>query len=434
MAIGLLIYVFLLRFEIRTAKTLYTNQPEYKLIEKLFNDKRGYNRNVRPTLGYHEPIKVHVSVNLVTLYSLNERRQTFSSAAWIDLSWQDQHFAWNKTEFTDVKSILVPMKRIWIPDICITNAVTNDKCLLGSEFGQVLLEYSGKVTLWRYRDIHTICNVDITLFPFDQQTCSIRIGTFYSEDEKLSLLPLYDIVDLRNYVHNEEWKMIKSFVRKKHLTFDKNFTELEFTFVLVRKPLFHLYSTVLPILILSILNMVCFMVPIESGEKIGMTLAIFLSFAVFITLISEMAPRSGENVFIFGVFMVVHLLMSGLTILLEVIVLNIYHKPKDMKMKAMYIWLFKKLCNQEKKTIVKEKASIIGEVLVQITNGSTLWWNKEARHQNNHAGNKNEVEAEREEPEDWQKLATGLDNVFGCVVITINALLILIFFVLVNTL
>jgi hypothetical protein len=356
------------------------------------------------------------------------------TAVWIDLSWKDQHFAWNQTEFTNVKSILFPMKHIWIPDICIANAVTNDKCMLGTEFGQVLLEYSGKVTLWRYREIQTICNIDITLFPFDQQTCSIKIGTVYSEDEKLHLQPSYDKVDLSNYARNEEWNIIDSFVEKKLLTFNKNFTELEFTFVLVRKPLFHLYNTVLPILILSVLNMACFIVPIESGEKIGMTMAIFLSFAVFTTLISEMAPRSGENVFIFGIFMVMHLFMSGLTIVLEVIVLNVYHKPKDMKMKPIYIWLFTKICNKEKKTMAEEKEATYGKMILQIKNGSALWWNKEVGNQSNHIVDQNEVASHVEETEDWQKLAAGLDKVFGCVVTAINVLLILLFFLLVNTL
>lgn len=321
------------------------DHPEYQLFDELFND---YNPDVRPTLEYQHTLLVNVSVNLIALHSLEERSQTLSATIWIDLEWTDVHLTWNRSEYNNIQSIIVPADKIWNPDICVTNEVTNNKCLVRSDDGKALLEHNGKVTIWWNKEVKTGCDVDISQYPFDTQNCAIKIGTWYSVDEKIKLERKSDKLDLDNYSPNEEWDIVFSNVTEIPVEDELNFTDLKFSMVIDRRPLFYLYSTVLPILLLSVLNMVCFVVPVESGEKIGMTMAIFLTFAVFMSMISSNIPRSSEHVFKFGIFMTMHLLMSGLTIIVEVLVTNIYYKPKDMKMNRVYEWMFSHLVDNDK--------------------------------------------------------------------------------------
>ena len=399
--------VFLLLCLIRFANSVSHDHPEYMLFDRLFKEVNNeYNPDVRPTLDYHKTLLVNVSINLVALHSLTERSQTLSTTVWIDLEWTDVHLAWNRSDFGHISSIVVPMDKIWIPDICVTNEVTNDKCLIKSDEGRALLEYTGKVTLWWNKEVETRCDVDISQYPFDRQVCAIDIGTWYSEDEKIKLVPKFDNMDLSNYVLNEEWDIMDSNIQKVIIKDEKNFTDLRFEMVIDRKPLFYLYSTVLPILLLSILNMVCFLVPIESGEKIGMTMAIFLTFAVFMTMISSTVPRSSEHVFKFGIFMTMHLLMSGITILLEVFVSHIYYKPKETKMNKTLEWIFKQFIENDQNDNELSQALPSSDREQEMC--SVL------------------------ETDPWQKLALGLDKMFGYFVTVVNALLIFLFFVTVS--
>ncbi|XP_056009784.1 acetylcholine receptor subunit alpha-like [Ostrea edulis] len=377
----------------------HSNHSEYSLFEKLFPEENDYNSVVRPKIGNKEPVLVNVSVNLIAIHSLMETRQTLRSTVWIDLQWLDLKLAWNKTEFGNISSIIVPQKNVWIPDICVANEVSDNKCSIGSRFGKVLVEYRGMVTIWWNKEIQTRCDLDISMYPFDNQKCSIRIGTLYSEDENLLLGQLSETVDLSNYAHNEEWKIIHSFTKKKKLEHEKSFTEIEFTIVMKRQPFFHICNTILPILMLSVLNMVCFLVPIESGEKINMTMAIFLTFAVLMTIISETVPKSGEKIFVFGICMTMHLLISGITIVLEVFVINIYHTPGNTKMNVLHLWMLKILAVKD--DIAKEIDSIL--------------------------------ETEEKQMDSWKRLATELDRVFGYTVAVINSVTIIAFFVAVNT-
>lgn len=380
------------------------DHPEYLLFDKLFND---YNPDVRPTLEYQNTLLVNVSVNLIALHSLEERSQTLSATVWIDLEWIDVHLTWNRSEYNSIQTIIVPADKVWIPDICVTNEVTNNKCLVRSDDEKVLLEHTGKVTIWWNKEVKTGCDVDISQYPFDRQNCSIQVGTWYSVDEKIKLVKKFNELDLDNYTPNEEWDIIYSNVTEIPVVDELNYTDIQFSIVIDRKPLFYLYSTVLPILLLSVLNMVCFVVPVESGEKIGMTMAIFLTFAVFMTMISSSIPRSSEHVFKFGIFMTMHLLMSGSTILLEVLVTNIYYTPKDTKMNGLYEWMFRHFVENDK--------------------------NDNEISTTRPVNNREQLSCEDDETDPWQKLSLRLDKLFGYFVASVNSLLILLFFVTVST-
>lgn len=94
--------------------------------------------------------------------------------------------------------------------------------------------------------------------------------------------------------------------------------------------------------------MVCFVVFVEFGEKLGMMMVIFFIFVVFMIMISLNIFKLFEYVFKFGIFMIMYLLMSGLIIMLEVFVINIYYKLKDMKMNGFYKWMFRYFVDNDK--------------------------------------------------------------------------------------
>lgn len=79
-----------------------------------------------------------------------------------------------------------------------------------------------------------------------------------------------------------------------------------------------------------------------------MMMVIFFIFVVFMIMISLNIFRLFEYVFKFGIFMIMYLLMSGLIIMLEVFVINIYYKLKDMKMNRFYEWMFRYFVDNDK--------------------------------------------------------------------------------------
>lgn len=69
--------------------------------------------------------------------------------------------------------------------------------------------------------------------------------------------------------------------------------------VLKRRPLFIILTVVLPIIALSIMHAFCFLLPMESGEKMGLSVALFHSFGVFGSI---MMTQNAANISWFVVY------------------------------------------------------------------------------------------------------------------------------------
>ena len=109
-----------------------------------------------------------------------------------------------------------------------------------------------------------------------------------------------------------------------------------FRFTLRRKWLFQVLNMLAPIVCISFLNLTCFLIPSESGEKITLCISIFLSLAVFLTVTTSTLPESSDETCLFGLYVGLQLFGSGLTILATVISLRLYHKEKETPVPMLF--------------------------------------------------------------------------------------------------
>jgi len=50
--------------------------------------------------------------------------------------------------------------------------------------------------------------MDITWFPFDDQVCTLKFGSWTYNGWQLNLQPIRDGFDLSNYIYNGEWMIV----------------------------------------------------------------------------------------------------------------------------------------------------------------------------------------------------------------------------------
>jgi hypothetical protein len=58
-----------------------------------------------------------------------------------------------------------------------------------------------------------MCEIDITYFPFDDQTCALVFGAWSYHTTKMNLTNSSDSVNLDSYERNGEWEVITTRVR-----------------------------------------------------------------------------------------------------------------------------------------------------------------------------------------------------------------------------
>lgn len=139
----------------------------------------------------------------------------------------------------------------------------------------VLIYPTGEV-LWVPPAIYqSSCTIDVTYFPFDQQTCIMKFGswTFNGDQVSLALYNNKNFVDLSDYWKSGTWDIIEVPAYLNVYEGDSNHpTETDITFYIIirRKTLFYTVNLILPTVLISFLCVLVFYLPAEAGEKVSL--------------------------------------------------------------------------------------------------------------------------------------------------------------------
>ncbi|XP_045157634.2 acetylcholine receptor subunit alpha-like [Mercenaria mercenaria] len=332
------VLVICILFIRETALTL--EYPECKLQNDLFKD---YKVDVRPVLDYTKPVRIVLGLALRKILHLDEIRQSFKTTVNVLLYWQDESLKWNKSDYHGISNIEFPFnKNLWTPDLMVYNALDKPG-KLGVKNAFVRLYNNGQIFVWTQTNFETACEIRTKRFPFDEQVCEIVISKFISSDEKIEIKPVEKTVNMNEYVEIAEWKIketivtttvdpldISVFINSNESTANIiNYTSITYTLKMQRTCQLCFFNIILPVLILAALNLLTFFVPCESGEKTSFPIAMFLTLAVFLTIITRSLPESIDGVSYLSSFVTFQLTISAIILLCAVVSLQIHYRNKN---------------------------------------------------------------------------------------------------------
>ena len=110
-------------------------------------------------------------------------------------------------------------------------------------------------------------------------------------------------VDLSNYVANGEWDLLEARIVRNVVIYScciEPFPDVTITIKIRRKTLYYMYNVVLPCMMMSVLTLLVFCLPPDSGEKIALGVTVLLAFSVFMLAISEKLPETSESIPLLG--------------------------------------------------------------------------------------------------------------------------------------
>ena len=141
----------------------------------------------------------------------------------------------------------------------------------------------------------TSCRIDARFFPFDTQHCELRFGSWSYDVSKLDL-QISHPDDVRvEFVENGVWELHELRVhRELRECCVVPFSEIEILVLLNRRPMFHVLSVILPSVLLSLMNLMVFMLPTESGEKVSLGITNLLALVLFQQLIGDSLPPTTD--------------------------------------------------------------------------------------------------------------------------------------------
>lgn len=306
--------------------------------QRLFEDLMlGYENSVRPVIDANTVLKVTFSLKLNQIIDLDERHQVLTTNVFIDQAWRDENLRWEPANYSQIRSIRVPSKRVWLPDTFIYNNA-DDGSTGFMQGTYVLLNHDG-IVVWPVPvKLKSSCKVDITYFPFDDQECILRFGSWIYSGSWIDYRSLRNDtespVDLTTYVNNSEWDLLSVTLKKNirtHSCCDDPHPDITYVLHIRRKTFYYIFNIIVPCVMLSALTLLTFWLPPTSGEKITLGLSVFLAFSMFMLLIAEEVPATSESVPLIGIYLCVVMTMTSLSVIMAVIVINLYNKGHKTK-------------------------------------------------------------------------------------------------------
>ena len=162
-------------------------------------------------------------------------------------------------------------------------------------------------------------------------------------------------IELEEYQPNSAWDVRNT---SWEVEWESGEASIKFTLELKRKPMFIILNTILPIVMLALLNVLVFALPCESGEKASYAVTVFLAFAVFMTIISSTLPENSDSTSIFSVYVVLLTVQSTMITSISLIMVRVSSFGDNEEIPKIFVCLtlFAKchLCRRRQKIFVTQ--------------------------------------------------------------------------------
>lgn len=354
--------------------------------KRLYDDLlSNYNKLVRPVQNTTDPLTVRIKLKLSQLIDVNLKNQIMTTNLWVEQFWRDYKLKWEPEEYGGVKQLHVPSDHIWRPDIVLyNNADGNFEVTLATK---ATLWYNGLVE-WKPPAIYkSSCEIDVEYFPFDEQTCVMKFGSWTYDGFQVDLRHMCEVegsnivdlgIDLSEFYMSVEWDILEvPAVRneKFYTCCDEPYLDITFNITMRRKTLFYTVNLIIPCMGISFLTVLTFYLPSDSGEKVTLSISILTSLYVFFLLVVEIIPPTSLVVPLLGKYLIFAMILVSLSICVTVVVLNVHFRsPQTHKMapwvKRVFIHILPRLLIMKRPQFQPDKQTSLRKVMLRTCIGT----------------------------------------------------------------
>lgn len=217
---------------------------------------KDYDPSLRPSQHYNVTT-VETSIT-ITHVEINEIKSTLSVYGWMKFTWNDPKLTWNPADYGYLDVVRMDPTIVWRPDVVLyNNAGGSDNHHYGDTNALV---YNGGKVLWvPPTEYHAFCELNMRLWPFDYQKCTLKIGSWTFDGYKLNLT-VGDDPQIEILVKNSEWRIVKV-AAERHTTFypccTEPYIDITYNVTLQRQSDTHRAIVVIPAMVIIMFAHYC---------------------------------------------------------------------------------------------------------------------------------------------------------------------------------
>ena len=206
-------------------------------------------------------LQMYLNIQFNQLISIDEKNQIMTSSFYLGVEWKDVRLEWNMNQF-DEDEILVPVNKLWLPDLYIINTADINGFINYSNY-LALIESNGTINLiLNLCLLKTRCSINIAGFPYDSQTCNIQIGSWSYDNEQISFSGKDSSFETKDYIENAVWYLQSVSSDEKETSKRlSNSTDISFKIKIKRRPTNYMLNNLYPCFVLNVVTLLTFWIP-----------------------------------------------------------------------------------------------------------------------------------------------------------------------------
>uniref|UniRef100_A0A3Q2V3S5 Neurotransmitter-gated ion-channel ligand-binding domain-containing protein n=1 Tax=Haplochromis burtoni TaxID=8153 RepID=A0A3Q2V3S5_HAPBU len=275
---------FLLSFVAQYSSTLLncSNPDSPSMLEAL---KPVFNLNaIRPVVNTTTVTNIGISITVFGILGVLKRRRTVSDS-WVSLlqKWQNEFTKWDPEE-CGTSRMSVPRTNLWLPDIII-NEFMDENTAPKVPYAYLLSD--GTVSDSQPIKAITSCKLDIYLFPFDIQNCTLSFNSYTLKSK---------------YNHEDVSQAILISLR--------------------RQAMLYVVNLLLPSCFLITVDLFSFILPPNDADRSSFKMTLILGYTVFLLMMNDLLPATGNAIPLINVFLSMCLAMMVASLLETIVITN----------------------------------------------------------------------------------------------------------------
>ena len=297
-------------------------------IRKLYKDLfSNYTKQVMPVYDHSKPLMVGVTFYLISINSFNEVEETISIAGSFSFNWTDPFLAWDPASYGHQYWTVIDSSDMWVPFMVLTNNVNKMEPIGGETNFNAFIITTGDVVYNPGDVLEAKCPTDISKFPFDEQQCTFTFIAWAIPKQFLRLSSLKDQASLDYFYPHSDWTLLEYSTVTDEEGGDISF--FSFNLKIKRRAMYYGVMVIAPTVLFALLNPLVFLLPVESGERVGLAMTILLSYSLFLMIVSSSIPASSNPMCALLIVMVIIIVVSGI-IAFGVILTVKYYNEEDV--------------------------------------------------------------------------------------------------------
>ncbi|GFN80664.1 acetylcholine receptor subunit beta-like 1 [Plakobranchus ocellatus] len=304
----------------------------------------GYNPLIRPVADSSESLRINFSLALSAIINVDEKNQVMVTNVWLQIYWFDYQLVWDPEEYGGIKQIKINHTYLWTPEIVLFNNA--DGNFEPSYYPNCVLYNIGKVDFIPPAIYTSSCTINVEYFPFDQQVCEMKFGSWTFEGMTL----VYEFAEnvnyliLTDYMPNGAWDIIDCPGRIENITDTVTGGPKEiivYELVLRRKTLFYTVNLIIPCFLHAFSCLWVFLLPTDGCEKVTLVISVLVSLVVLLLVLQKILPPS-KTIPLIAKYFIFTFIMNVLEIAVSIVIVYCsYKSPRTADVMPKWVcWLF----------------------------------------------------------------------------------------------